>query len=395
MQVQDGPGQPGRLDRRPPQVHHHAAGPFGHRHPGEPVPEHVHAVVVEDPAHAGQGGAAGTAESHPDPGAAGVGRLLGGHLPPEQPDRPAQQAGHVHLGDAEQIADLLLGLVAVEVADHHAALPLRQPAQRRQQVQPVAEPVHPEVPLGQQVLPLRRLVVPAGRPVQGNVPVRPSGGQRLHHHVDRHAQVPGHLVGPGRTLRAAGQFGLGGVHQQVALLQAPGHPDVPTVVPEVALQLAEDGRGGVADERHPAPRVVPVDRLDQAVAGHLHEVVEWFAAVGEAAGQAHSQRSMDLDQTVPGAPGGRAVGIAQGGEHLVDVCVGPRDGHGHGRPPRRQRVGRRGGDRRVAWLARERAGSAPDRRAEPSGGRGGPGAVGRHRGCQARATVIAFRARRR
>ncbi|WFE39823.1 hypothetical protein [Micromonospora sp. WMMD998] len=304
-------------------------------------------------------------ERHPDPGAAGVDRRLGGHLPPEQPDRPAQQAGHVHLGDAEQIADPLLGLVAVEVADHHTALPLRQSAQRRQQVQPVAEPVHPQVPLGQQVLPLRRLVVRAGRPVQGHVPVRPSGGQRLHHHVDRHAQVPGHLVGPGRALRAAGQFGLGGMHQQVALLQAPGHPDVPTVVPEVALQLAEDGRGGVADERHPAPGVVPVDRLDQAVAGHLHEVVEGFAAVGEPAGQAHGQRPMDLDQPVPGAPGGGAVGIAQSGEHLVDVCVGPRDGHGHGRPPRGA-AGRSARERPPRRVGGTRAGRGRPRTGAPS-----------------------------
>nr|WP_255292614.1 hypothetical protein [Micromonospora sp. WMMA1996] len=241
----------------------------------------------------------------------------------------------MHLRDAEQVPDLLLGLVAVEVADHHALLPFRQPTQRRQQVEPVAEPLHPGVPLGQQVLPLPRLVVATGRPVQRHVAIRPPGGQRLHHHVDRYAQVSGDLLGPRHALRPAGQFGLGRVHQQVPLLQAAGDPDPPAVVPEVALQLAQDGRGGIARERHPAPRVVRVDRLDQAVAGNLDEVVERLAPVGEPPGQRHGERAVHLDQALAGAPGGRADGVVQQGEQFVDAGVGAQHGHGHGSPPRK------------------------------------------------------------
>ncbi len=228
----------------------------------------------------------------------------------------------MHLRDAEPIADLLLGLVAVEVADHHAPLPFRQPTQRRQQVEPVAEALHLRVPLGQQVLPLPRLVVPAGRPVQRHVAVRPPGVRRLHHRLDRYAEVLGHLLGPRHALRPAGQFRLGRVHQQVPLLQAAGDPDPPAVVPEVALQLAQDGRGGIAAERHPPPRVVRVDRLDQAVAGDLDEVVERLAPVGEPPGQSHGERPVHLDQALPGAPGGRADSIVQQGEQLVDTGVG-------------------------------------------------------------------------
>ena len=66
---------------------------------------------------------------------------------------------------------------------------------------------------------------------------------------------------------------------QVELLDAPGHPDRPPLVAEVALQLADDGGGGEGGELEPSARVEALDGLDQAERRHLDEVVEGLAPV--------------------------------------------------------------------------------------------------------------------
>src|ERR1700683_2670796 len=54
----------------------------------------------------------------------GFGRVA--QLAPEGGQRPGREPGAVHLGDAEPVADLRLGQVAVEAHDQDALLPLGQ-----------------------------------------------------------------------------------------------------------------------------------------------------------------------------------------------------------------------------------------------------------------------------
>src|SRR5262249_29445966 len=68
---------------------------------------------------------------------------------------------------------------------------------------------------------------------------------------------------------------------QVQLLACARHPYAPALVPEMTLDLAEDRRHGVVDERRLAVRVEAVDRLDETDRADLDEVVEAFAPPGE------------------------------------------------------------------------------------------------------------------
>src|SRR5262249_39034728 len=92
----------------------------------------------------------------------------------------------------------------------------------------------------------------------------------------RPLQVPGD-VGDGRgPAHLLGQGRGGFVDVELELLQPPGYPDVPGTVPEVPLDLADDGGYGVGGEVVAVLRVEPVDGLDQADNGDLGQVVKGF-----------------------------------------------------------------------------------------------------------------------
>jgi hypothetical protein len=79
-----------------------------------------------------------------------------------------------------------------------------------------------------------------------------------------------------------------------ALLKVARHVQRPALVAEVALQLAEDGRRGVARELRPASGLEAVDRLDQAEARDLHEVVQRLVRVRVAKGEVTRERQEAL-----------------------------------------------------------------------------------------------------
>ena len=87
----------------------------------------------------------------------------------------------------------------------------------------------------------------------------------------------------------------------------------------MALDLADDVRRRVRGQLDPAVDVEAVDRLDQADAADLDEVVELLAAVGVAAGKRADEGQVLLDQLLPGgeiallvvAPKQRLVGCAR------------------------------------------------------------------------------------
>ena len=72
------------------------------------------------------------------------------------------------------------------------------------------------------------------------------------------------------------------VHRERALLEIARHVQGPALVAEVPLQLAENGRRGVARELRAPSGLEAVDRLDQAEARDLEQVVERLVRVGVA-----------------------------------------------------------------------------------------------------------------
>jgi len=77
------------------------------------------------------------------------------------------------------------------------------------------------------------------------------------------------------------------------------HADQTEPVAEVALDLPGDRRRCIRAERDAAPRVEPVDRLDQAESPHLDEILERLAAVDESARDCTDEWEVLLDQDAP------------------------------------------------------------------------------------------------
>ena len=86
------------------------------------------------------------------------------------------------------------------------------------------------------------------------------------------------------------------VDAQRELLEVARDAHGPGAVAEVALDLAEDRRDRVARERDLAGQVEPVDRLDEAEARDLEEVVEGLLRPLVAAGELARERQEPLDE---------------------------------------------------------------------------------------------------
>ena len=85
-------------------------------------------------------------------------------------------------------------------------------------------------------------------------------------------------------------------HGERALLEVARHVQRPSLVAEMALQLAEDRRRGVARELRPAAGLEAVDRLDQAEARDLKQVVEGLVGVRVAQREIARQREETLHE---------------------------------------------------------------------------------------------------
>ena len=88
------------------------------------------------------------------------------------------------------------------------------------------------------------------------------------------------------------------VHPQTQLLERTRHPDRPGLVPEVALQLAQDRRRGVRGEADLAGRIEPIDRAQQADVGDLVQVLDGLAPPGEASREVLRERLEPGDEVV-------------------------------------------------------------------------------------------------
>ena len=107
---------------------------------------------------------------------------------------------------------------------------------------------------------------------------------------------PGDLGHGGGALELLGELTDHRAQAEIQLLEPPGHPYRPALVPEMALELSDDGRGGVGGELHLAVRVEPVDGLDQPDGAHLDKVVQRLPPAGEAPGQVLHQSQVRFDQ---------------------------------------------------------------------------------------------------
>ena len=106
-----------------------------------------------------------------------------------------------------------------------------------------------------------------------------------------------------------------------ALLEVARHVQRPALVAEVALQLAEDRRRGVACELRPAARLEAVDRLDQAKARDLEQVVVGLVGVGVAQREVARERQETLHQLLTRGEVTEPV-VARQQQALCLTCLG-------------------------------------------------------------------------
>src|SRR5579872_6903518 len=206
-----------------------------------------------------------------------------------------QQAGDMHLADAELLGDLGLGQIVLEAQLQDQLLAPRELREIGGE-QHAAFGVPELLVLAPEMATQGVVVLP--RRIEGGGAVRLSRLQRLEHVLFRCAGHLGELLDCGGASEALRQVADRLTEVQVELLDATGGPHGPAAVAEVALQLADDRRRGVARELHPTLGVEPVHRLDEGERAHLVEVVEGFATVGEVARQPVGQPEVRLDQLV-------------------------------------------------------------------------------------------------
>ncbi|MFK4547653.1 hypothetical protein RKD29_007249 [Streptomyces tendae] len=216
--------------------------------------------------------------------------------------QPRDQPGHMHLGDTEALADVLLGefldeppvddlpVAFVQLGDH-----------RGQGVEVVHQPQGGVV--GADEVRERRLAVLAavdGR-VQGGGVVAVGRQPGLDDLVLREAHQLRKLLGGGVAAQPAAQL-LGGAGQlDAGLLETPGHVHRPRGVPEEPLDLPDDVRHGEGGELDLAGQLEPVDGLDQTDHADLDDVLHLLrAAAAEPAGREADQGHVHLDQRVAG-----------------------------------------------------------------------------------------------
>src|SRR6266536_1240858 len=261
----------------------------------------------------------------------------------------------MHLGDADPLGDLGLGEVTEEPKDDDLLLALGQRVQRRAEAG--AELGHGQIRVLHAELVTQLGAVDAGtdKGLQRDGRVGAGTLQTLDDVVLAALEVVGEVRHRGRAAQLLGQGGGGLVDVQLQFLQPPGDADVPGPVPEVALDLPDDGGYGISGEVVAVLGIEPVDRLYQAQRGDLGQVIQRLAAAVEALGQVLGQRMPGLDglfaypapvRVVLGYAGEGtqqlhrvvADGSATGGRAAALGWHGTRErggdsGRGHGVPP--------------------------------------------------------------
>ena len=121
------------------------------------------------------------------------------------------------------------------------------------------------------------------------------------------------------TAQPLGEFWFGPAYLLVQFLHAAAHPDAPSLVPEVLLQLTGDGGNGEVSKRDTPRDVEPVDRVDESNGGHLYQVVHRLAGMAVATGFAPGNVHTAVDDLFSQLDSGRVGRIhgRQSGQRVV------------------------------------------------------------------------------
>src|ERR687891_352117 len=240
------------------------------------------------------------------------GSAAGGDLLAHLLERAPDEARDVHLRDPDLLGDLRLREAFPEAQVDDAPLALVQRPEARREDGAV---------LAHLVLVLQRperlervevgVVAVAGGRRERHRRVGLAGLERLQDLLLVHAGRLGKLGDRGRALELDREL-LEELRQtDVQLLEAARYAHRPALVAEVALDLPDDVRRRIGRELDAAVDVEAVDRLDEADAADLHQVLELLAPVRVPAGERAHERQVLLDQALAGLQVAPVVVAAQ------------------------------------------------------------------------------------
>ena len=233
-----------------------------------------------------------------------------------------QDPRDLHLGDADGLRDLPLGLLPVEAQMEDPAVTLRQPPHQGRQGHGVDDQAERRV-LGAERAGRGVPAAACGR-VEGPRAAFVHRAQRGQHTVRPEPGVLGDLLGGGRVAVEPLLELLDGPEDlSGGLLQRAGQPHGGRTVTKVPPDFTGDLGKRVGQEGVAPPGVVAVDGLDQPQGRHLDEIVPLLAVAPEAARDAVGHRQQPADDVVPegGPPRSRGL-LGELAQQRVEVLRG-------------------------------------------------------------------------
>lgn len=245
-----------------------------------------------------------------------------------------EDAGDLHLGDADGVRDLLLGLFLVEPQTEDPLVAGWQEPYHGGQGRVVDDAVESGV-LGADEGGERGAVLLVHRCVQGPRAALVHRPQRGAHPLVVEARVPRDLLA-GRRPAAVPLLQFLDASEDLAarLVQRARQPHGGCAVAQVPPQLPGDLGQRVRQERVAQRGVVAVDGLDQTEDGDLGEIVGILSAAPVAARHAAGERQQQPDHPVPqgGPPRAGRLGRHLAQQRVEVVRGGPRRGGAVRRP---------------------------------------------------------------
>src|SRR4051794_6148464 len=187
----------------------------------------------------------------------------------------------MHLGNAHPLGYLRLREVLLETQAEYQPLARGQCLQRAAQRLAYLDALVPVLVVGERIGERPALLLPAARAgrVERHRLVGRGGLHRLEHVLHGRLHRRRDVARRGRPAELGREVAQRLPDLEDQLLRGPRDVHRPSLVAEVALDLAEHRRHRVPREAVAALRVVPVHRLDEAHACHLHEVLQRLARV--------------------------------------------------------------------------------------------------------------------
>jgi hypothetical protein len=221
---------------------------------------------------------------------------IGDQAPAQIGERPSEQPGDVHLGDAEAISDLALREVAVEAHHEDALLAHGQFVDVSVDRLDVDRVVDRLVVLAQHVREQRGLVAVGERRVQRVGAEDQVGLAGILHFFFGDAQPLGQLAVVGRPAELLGKLLVRAADGEQQFLRLPADAHVPPLVAEVPLDLTAHARLGVGRQPVAERGIEVVDGLEQAYVADLHQVLRGLGAVTVPADAGPDQPGVAVDE---------------------------------------------------------------------------------------------------